>query len=52
MARKGFWVPHTLVLLFGMNVVALLLTYALPHGEFEREEHDGHQAGWSRNPRR
>ncbi|MCG8459668.1 MAG: AbgT family transporter [Holophagales bacterium] len=34
MAR--FRVPHTLILLFAMNVVALLLTYVLPQGEFER----------------
>ena len=34
MAR--FRVPHTLILLFGMNVLALLLTYALPQGQFER----------------
>ncbi len=31
-------VPHTLVLLFGMMVFALLLTYALPQGKFETIE--------------
>jgi len=29
-------VPHTLVLLYGMVVLALLLTYVLPHGGFQR----------------
>ncbi len=43
MAKHGLKVPHTLVLLFGMIVVALLLTYILPQGQFERIEHDGHQ---------
>lgn len=33
-------VPHTLVLLFGMIVVALLLTYVLPAGEYERVENE------------
>ena len=31
-------VPHTLVLLFGMMVFALLLTYILPQGKFETFE--------------
>ena len=30
-------VPHTLVLLFGMSVIAYGLTFALPQGEYERE---------------
>ncbi len=30
--------PHTLILLFGMMVLALVLTYVLPQGEFERVE--------------
>lgn len=34
MAR--FRVPHTLILLFGMIVLALVLTYLLPQGSFER----------------
>ncbi len=36
MAKSRFKVPHTLVLLGGMIVVALLLTYVLPQGQFER----------------
>lgn len=32
-----FKVPHTLILLFGMVVLALLLTYILPQGTFERQ---------------
>jgi uncharacterized ion transporter superfamily protein YfcC len=32
--------PHTLVLLFGMIVLALLLTYTLPAGEYQRVEND------------
>lgn len=43
MAGRRFRVPHTLVLLFGMVVVALILTYVLPQGAFEREDHDGHE---------
>ncbi|RMH29026.1 MAG: YfcC family protein [Planctomycetota bacterium] len=35
MAQR-FRVPHTLILLFGMIVAALLLTYVLPQGSFER----------------
>ncbi len=38
MNRRRFQVPHTLVLLFGMVVAALLLTYLLPAGSFERVE--------------
>jgi uncharacterized ion transporter superfamily protein YfcC len=37
---RRFRVPHTLVLLFGMIVVALLLTYILPAGTFERVENE------------
>lgn len=33
-------VPHTLVLLFGMMVFALLLTYILPQGQFETIENE------------
>ncbi len=33
-------VPHTLVLLFGMMVFALLLTYVLPQGRFETIENE------------
>ncbi len=38
MTDRRFKVPHTLVLLFGMVVAALLLTYLLPAGAFERVE--------------
>lgn len=40
MSSKRFKVPHTLVLLFGMVVLALVLTYVLPAGSFERVEND------------
>jgi len=45
MAASRIKVPHTLVLLFGMVVVALLATYLLPQGEFERvtNEHNREQ---------
>ncbi len=33
-------VPHTLVLLMGMIILALLLTYVLPQGSFERQENE------------
>jgi len=35
-----FKVPHTLVLLFGMMVFALILTYILPQGSFEMAENE------------
>ena len=35
-----FKVPHTLVLLFGMMVFSLILTYVLPQGQFETVEND------------
>ncbi len=38
MTKSRFKVPHTLVLLFGMVVVAQILTYLLPAGAFERVE--------------
>jgi len=40
MARSGFRVPHTLVLLAGMIVFAYLLTLVLPQGTFERFTND------------
>jgi uncharacterized ion transporter superfamily protein YfcC len=40
MAERRFRVPHTLVLLFSMIVVALLLTYVLPAGSYERVERE------------
>lgn len=36
MSKSPFRVPHTLVLLFGMIVLALLSTYLIPQGQFER----------------
>jgi uncharacterized ion transporter superfamily protein YfcC len=40
MARRRFRVPHTLVLLFSMIVAALLLTWVLPAGRYERAENE------------
>lgn len=40
MARRRFRVPHTLVLLFGMIVAAMIVTYVLPAGRFERVENE------------
>ena len=37
-SKSRFKVPHTLVLLFGMVVLAQILTYLLPAGAFERVE--------------
>jgi uncharacterized ion transporter superfamily protein YfcC len=37
MPKRRFRVPHTLVLIFGMIVLAQVLTYVLPQGEFDRE---------------
>jgi uncharacterized ion transporter superfamily protein YfcC len=38
MTRRRFKVPHTLVLLFAMVVAALVLSWMLPAGAFERVE--------------
>jgi uncharacterized ion transporter superfamily protein YfcC len=38
MTKSRFKVPHTLVLLFGMVVLAQILTYLLPSGAFDRVE--------------
>ena len=40
MTERRFKVPHTLVLLFGMVVAALLITYLLPAGAFDRVENE------------
>ncbi len=40
MTKSRFKVPHTLVLLFGMVVLAQVLSYLLPAGSFERVEND------------
>ena len=38
MTRRKFKVPHTLVILFSMVVIAQLLTYIVPAGSFDRVE--------------
>ncbi len=38
--RRSFRVPHTLVLLFLMIIAALVLTYVLPAGAYERVENE------------
>ncbi len=43
MAKSKFRVPHTLVLLAGMILLAWGLTYLLPHGNFERVVDEHHQ---------
>jgi uncharacterized ion transporter superfamily protein YfcC len=40
MAQRRFRVPHTLVLLFAMIVAAVIMTYVLPAGRFERVENE------------
>lgn len=43
MSDRRFRVPHTLVLLFGMIVLAQIMTYVLPQGSFDRTTDDhGH----------
>lgn len=37
---SNFRVPHTLVLLLGMNLLAFVLTWVLPQGSFQRVEND------------
>ena len=37
-------VPHTLVLLFSMILIAQLLTWILPRGEYERQTNEA--GGW------
>ena len=41
MPKRRFRVPHTLVLIFGMIVLAQVMTYVLPQGEFERQTFPG-----------
>jgi uncharacterized ion transporter superfamily protein YfcC len=38
--NRGFKVPHTLVILFGMVVLAQILTYVIPAGSFDRVENE------------
>lgn len=45
MAKKRFRVPHTLVLIFGMIILAQLMSYALPQGAFDREMIPGAHPG-------
>jgi len=40
MTKLKFKVPHTLVVLFSMVVLAQILTYIIPAGEFDRVEND------------
>ncbi|HSJ10668.1 MAG TPA: Na+/H+ antiporter NhaC family protein [Longimicrobiales bacterium] len=40
MEKRQFRVPHTLVLLFAMVIAAVLLTYILPAGSYERVENE------------
>ncbi|HEX7709228.1 MAG TPA: AbgT family transporter [Thermoanaerobaculia bacterium] len=40
MTTSKFRIPHTLVLLFGMIVAALLLTYLLPQGAYDRVKNE------------
>ena len=43
MSTAKFRVPHTLVLIFGMILLAQVLTYLLPQGEFEHIAIDDHR---------
>jgi uncharacterized ion transporter superfamily protein YfcC len=40
MTKRKFKVPHTLVILFSMVVLAQVLTYVIPAGSFERVENE------------
>jgi uncharacterized ion transporter superfamily protein YfcC len=40
MIKRKFQVPHTLVILFSMVVLAQLLTYIIPAGSFDRVENE------------
>ncbi len=40
MTKRKFKVPHTLVVLFSMVILAQILTYVIPAGEFDRVEND------------
>ena len=41
---KSFKVPHTLVLLFAMILLAFAATFVLPQGAFDTVDHDGHES--------
>jgi uncharacterized ion transporter superfamily protein YfcC len=38
--KRKFKVPHTLVILFSMVVLAQILTYVIPAGSFDRFENE------------
>ncbi len=38
--KHRFKVPHTLVILFSMVIIAQILTYMIPAGEFDRVKTD------------
>lgn len=38
-----FKIPHTLVLLFGLMIIALMMTWVIPSGEFQTEMSDGRE---------
>jgi uncharacterized ion transporter superfamily protein YfcC len=40
MTKRKFKVPHTLVILFSMVVLAQILTYVIPAGSFDRVENE------------
>jgi len=40
MTKSRFKVPHTLVILFGMVILAQILTYVIPAGSFDRVENE------------
>jgi len=40
MTKRKFKVPHTLVVLFSMVMLAQILTYMIPAGSFDRVEND------------
>jgi len=40
MMKRKFKVPHTLVILFSMVILAQILTYVIPAGSFDRVEND------------
>ena len=40
MTKRKFKVPHTLVVLFSMVILAQILTYVIPAGSFDRVENN------------
>lgn len=39
--KKKFEFPHVVLILFGMTIIASILSYIIPAGEFDRVEQDG-----------